>query len=77
MLPELIEWTHGEYELETYEFNVPYEPLYSEETIRMMAYSAWEKAGRPEGMADYFWLESEKSLNLVNSYFFNILNMLK
>jgi hypothetical protein len=29
------------------------------DTVRERAYKLWELAGRPERMADYFWLEAE------------------
>lgn len=36
-----------------------YENL-TEKAVRLSAYFAWEKAGRPENMADHFWHEAEK-----------------
>ncbi len=32
------------------------------DTVRERAYELWELAGRPEGMADYFWLEAEDQI---------------
>ncbi len=33
-----------------------------DEQIRSHAYRLWEKAGRPEGRDDEFWLEAEREL---------------
>jgi hypothetical protein len=30
------------------------------EKTKLIAYGLWEKAGKPEGKADYFWAEAEK-----------------
>jgi hypothetical protein len=33
-----------------------------EKTTRDLAYKLWDKAGRPWGRADEFWLEAERKL---------------
>jgi hypothetical protein len=35
---------------------------FGEQLTREKAYQLWEKAGRPEGRSDEFWLEAEKIL---------------
>jgi hypothetical protein len=41
---------------------VPMDRAYHEE-IRQRAHQLWEKAGKPEGKEDHFWLEAERQLN--------------
>jgi hypothetical protein len=36
--------------------------LYSTEQIASRAYGLWEKAGRPEGHAEEFWVSAEREL---------------
>ena len=35
----------------------------TDEQIRERAYQLWEKAGKPEGKEDHFWLEADRQLN--------------
>jgi hypothetical protein len=34
----------------------------SEDEIRLRAHELWERAGRPHGKEDQFWLEAERQL---------------
>lgn len=34
----------------------------TEDNIRNKAYYLWENSGKPDGMADYFWLQAEEEL---------------
>jgi len=37
--------------------------LQTQEEIRLRAHELWEKAGKPAGREDQFWLEAERQLS--------------